>query len=326
MTQKKRIGILTYDGCMGVEVFAITDTLRIASNIAQALQQGIGTDYEIELLAVRKSSVRLAGDIEVKTVTPRGIYELIIVPGPEIRAQQNWSEKLAPFKKEFQFLRESASQGSRLASICVGSFLLAEAGLLKNKRVTTAWLFAEDFRERYPDCLLDTKEILIEDELILSTAAMSASFDLAMHLIKQLMGEKVARATARLTLLHNPRPSQAPFIDRSLMKKKNSPFSQSVESWLRTHLQAPFDLKQLAQRFLVSERTLLRRIKADTGLSPLVLLQNARIEKAKHLLCSGNTSVARIIEEVGYQDIAAFSRLFSRTVGESPAKYRRRMR
>ena len=325
MTQKQRIGILTYDGCMGVEVFAITDTLRIASNIAHALQKGLGTDYEIELLSVQKKIVCMAGDIEVRTKNPSGVYELIIVPGPEIRAQQNWSEKLAPLKKECQFLKNAALQGSRIASICVGSFILAEAGLLKGRRVTSAWLFAEEFRERYPDCHLDTNEILIEDEFILTTAAMSASFDLAMHLVKQRMGEKVARTTAKMTLLHSPRRSQAPFIDPSFIQKKSSPFSQKVESWLRAHLQEPFDLTQLAQRFLVSERTLLRRVKADTGASPLVLLQNARIEKAKQMLSSGNTSLARIMEEVGYQDVAAFSRLFSRIVGGSPATYRRRM-
>jgi AraC-like DNA-binding protein len=128
-----------------------------------------------------------------------------------------------------------------------------------------------------------------------------------------------------VSLLPPERLSQAPFVDARLLPDPRLPsFSQQVTQWLQARLTAPFALDALAAAFLVSPSTLLRRVKADTGLTPLALLQAARIERAKQLLHGSQQSVAQITEAVGYMDVASFNRLFVRLVGESPARYRRR--
>jgi transcriptional regulator GlxA family with amidase domain len=101
-------------------------------------------------------------------------------------------------------------------------------------------------------------------------------------------------------------------------------FAHSVAQWLGSRLTEAYDLERLAQAFHVSTRTLLRRVKAQTGLTPLGLLQKARVDRAKQLLVDTNWSIARITESVGYADVPTFSRLFSNQVGETPARYRRR--
>lgn len=97
-----------------------------------------------------------------------------------------------------------------------------------------------------------------------------------------------------------------------------------MAQWLNQRLQEPYSLPRLALVFHVSPRTLMRRVKAETGHSPLTLLQQARIARAKHLLQSTRWSIAKIVEAVGYTDVATFSRLFAREVGETPARYRAR--
>lgn len=101
-------------------------------------------------------------------------------------------------------------------------------------------------------------------------------------------------------------------------------FSANVKQCRKRRLAEPDDLDVLAQAFHVSSRTLLRRVKAETGQTPLALLQHARVEGAKKLLSTTTHSVAQITEDVGYSDVATFSRLFARLAGETPAKYRRR--
>ena len=157
-----------------------------------------------------------------------------------------------------------------------------------------------------------------------STGAVSAAFDLAIHLVKKTLGAEVAAATARLALLPKPRASQAPFVDSALLANSLPSFSKNVAQWLGARLAQTYDLERLALAFHVSARTLLRRVKAQTGQSPLVLLQTARVEKAKQLLSGTSWSIARITEAVGYADVPTFSRLFASRVGETPARYRRR--
>jgi transcriptional regulator GlxA family with amidase domain len=123
--------------------------------------------------------------------------------------------------------------------------------------------------------------------------------------------------------LLNQRGSQAAYIDTSMMSRPAGGFSDSVQSWLGERLAEPFDLDALAAAFHVSGRTMLRRLKEETGQTPLGYLQGERVNTAKRLLESGKLSLAQVTERVGYQDVATFSTLFKRLAGESPAQYRR---
>ena len=327
-----RIAILAYPGCMGTEIFGVADVLLIASHIAASLRRArhrpvavvAVAPFAIEVIGLAGRSVTVAGGLTVGAQRPSGRYDLLIVPGLEIARLDEWSTKLAPLRRELAFIRKTFASGTGVAAVCVGTFLLGEAGLLEGRKVTTAWLCAAQLASRYPGAFLSADAVLVEDGAVTTTGAVSSAFDLAIHLVKKTLGAEVASATARVALLPNTRASQAPFVDTAMLPSSLPAFSQSVAQWLDQRLEETYDLERLAHAFHVSARTLLRRVKAQTGKSPLTLLQQARVDKAKQLLNGSNWSVARITEAVGYADVPTFSRLFASRVGETPARYRRR--
>ena len=325
-----RIAILAYHACMGTEIFAIADVLLIATHMARAMGKVTGTPFDICVIGLTGKSVDLAGGIAVGVKRPRGVYDLLIVPGLEVSKLGQWASRLAPLKPELAFIQKTFSRGTPVASVCVGSFLLAEAGLLNGRRATTAWLFTKELARHCPTAQVSQDAVLIEDGAVTTTGAVSSAFDLAIHIVRRHLGSQVAIATARVALLQNSRSSQLPYVDETLVSPTaavpRESFSHSVKQWLSQRLTAPYELQSLAQAFHVSTRTLLRRVKTETGKSPLGLLQQARVDSAKKLLNTTAHSVARITEDVGYSDVATFSRLFVKYAGETPAKYRRRYR
>lgn len=321
-----RIAILAYAGCMATEIFAVADVLLIATHVARAMRKSASPPFEVEVVGFGGRTVTVAGGFSVGVQKPAGVYDLLIVPGLEIRRLDEWDSKLAPLRRELSFIRKSFSSGTPVASVCIGTFLLGEAGLLDGRKATTAWLCAAQLAARYPSVALSSDAVLVEDGAVITTGAVSSAFDLAIHLVKKTLGAEVATATARLALLSQPRASQAPFVDSALLGPPSLPtFAANVSQWLGARLTETYDLERLAQAFHVSTRTLLRRVKAQTGDSPLALLQQARVDKAKQLLSDSAWSIAQITEAVGYADVPTFSRLFARSVGETPSRYRRRL-
>jgi transcriptional regulator GlxA family with amidase domain len=319
-----RIAVLAYPGCMPTQLFGIADVLRIASDIGGGLGGRPQQPVEIELIGLKGRQVKVAGGQTVQVNRPVGPYDLVIVPGLGIQRPTDWPAQLAPLAREVAFIRQRFARGSAVASICVGAFLLGEAGLLHGRHVTTAWLFAGDLAARYPQARLNDDAILLEDGAVMTSGAVSAVFDMAIALVKRYWGAEVATATARVALLPSHRASQSPYVDAALIERRLPTFSNNLIQWFEARLTDRYELDKVAQAFHISGRTLMRRVKAETALSPLALLQNARIEKAKQLLKNTNWPITRIIDAVGYADTASFARLFTQRVGESPAKYRRR--
>jgi transcriptional regulator GlxA family with amidase domain len=320
-----RIAILAYPGCMGIEVFGVADVLLMANLVAQGMGKLNYHPLEVHVVGLQGSMVKAAGGIPIGIKRPRGAFDLLIVPGLEVSQSLQWPAKLARLQAELAFIRKAFARGTPVASVCVGTYLLAEAGLLDGRRATTAWIMAKDLARRYPSVTVSADAVLLEDGAVITTGAVSSTFDLAIHLVKRGLGADVATATARIALLPAQRASQAPYVDAKLITPSTlTSFSGGVAQWLGQRLAQPYDLTRLAQAFHVSSRTLLRRVKAETGASPLTLLQQARVDRAKHLLSTTNGSIPRIVEAVGYADLGTFSRLFTKLVGETPARYRRR--
>ena len=235
-----------------------------------------------------------------------------------------WDHKLSPLSRELTFIRKGFASGTPVASVRIGTFLLGEAELSAGRKATTAWQCAAEPASRYPASTLKANAVLVEDGVVTTTGAVRSAFDLTIHLAKKTLGAQIATATARLALLSQPRASQAPFVDSGLMDFASLPsFAQSVAQWLGTRLTETYDLESAGTRFHVSTRTLLRGVQAQTGDSPLAMLQQARVDKAKQLLNGSALSIAQITEAEGYVDVPTFQRLFANRVGEMPARYRR---
>lgn len=319
----KKIDVLAYHGCMGMEVFGLCDTLLLANRVARAIRGAAAEPlFGVRVTSLAGGTVLAAGGLSIGTRKYRASQNLLVVPGMEIGDRDGFTRPQQPLAPEVKAIAKAFARGAPVASMCVGAFLLAEAGLLDGRRATTSWMFAADLARRFPQARVDPAAMLVEDGGVTTTGSFTATFDLAMQLIRQAATPNEARAVARMGLL-NQRSSQAPYLDTSLAARPSGRFSDNVQGWLRARLAEPYALGRLAAAFHVSGRTMLRRLNAETGQSPLAYLQGERINMAKRLLESGALSLAQVTERVGYLDVATFSTLFKRLAGQSPAQYRR---
>lgn len=319
----RKINVLAYDGCMGMEVFGFCDTLLLANRVAAAIRGEVAEPlFDVRITSVAGGAVLAAGGVAIDTRKLRASRDLLVIPGMDIGDRHGCTRPHEKLAAEVKTIARAFARGAPVASMCVGAFLLAEAGLLDGRRATTAWMFADDLARRFPLARVDASAMVVADGGVTTTGSFTATFDLAMQLIRETAAPKEARAVARMALL-SPRGSQAAYIDTSMAARPSGRFSDNVHSWLGERLAEPYDLTALAAAFHVSARTMLRRLKAETGQTPLEYLQGERINTAKRLLEAGSLSVAQITERVGYLDVATFSTLFKRLTGQSPAQYRR---
>jgi transcriptional regulator GlxA family with amidase domain len=248
--------------------------------------------------------------------------DVLIVPGFELSPTLDLDATLANLGPEAASIRSQAASGTAVVSICVGAFLVAEAGLLDGRQATTSWLFADRFARRYADVRLRPESLVVTDRGVTTTAAFSAMYDFALQFIREHDGPRVARSTARIALVDDARSTQAPYVDPGLIPTVGREFSLSVKRWLDQNLSARYDLPTLAQEFHVSTRTMLRRFGDEAGETPLAYLQTVRVRRARHLLETTDRTVASIAADVGYGDPGAFSGIFARHTGQRPREYR----
>jgi len=318
-----RIDVLAYDGCFAAEIVGLMDVLTIANAVSAALMPGTNAPFQARITSVRGGQITAAGGIVLSTHAARRRPDQLVVPGFAFAQMDELEDRLGSWSAELAYLRRTADGTVRIASVCVGAFLLGEAGLLDGRAVTTSWLFASQLARRYPKATVHTTDVIAHDGMITTAGAFSAGHDLELDLVRGHAGDKVARATSNLTLLPARRTTQAPFVDETLMLVPHATFADDVRNWLRRRLSSPYDLDQLATAFNVSPRTMLRRFAAQTGQTPLSFLQGARVAAARRLLENSELSVGEITRQVGYGDAPTFRKLFIAVVGLAPSEYRR---
>ncbi|MFF9783002.1 GlxA family transcriptional regulator [Streptomyces nigrescens] len=314
-----RLGVLAYPGCFASEVFGVPDLLAMATHVAAA-QGAPQPAYETSVISPRRRVIASGGSVlDVSAMRP---VDVLIVPGFELSPTLDLDAALANLGPEVASIRSQAASGNAVVSICVGAFLVAEAGLLDGRKATTSWLFADRFARRYADVRLRQESLVVTDRGVTTTAAFSAMYDFALQLIREHDGPRVARSTARIALVDDARSTQAPYVDPELIPPVGSEFSLSVKRWLDQNLSTRYDLPTLAQEFHVSTRTMLRRFGDEAGETPLAYLQTVRVRRARHLLETTDRTVASIATDVGYRDPGAFSDIFARHTGQRPREYR----
>lgn len=311
-----RIGVLAYPGCFASEVFGVPDLLTMATHIAGPDHAG----YEVSIVSPRRR-VAASGGAALGVSSLRDV-DVLVVPGFELSSGLDVDAKLASLAPEVAAIRSHATAGNVVVSICVGAFLLAQAGLLQGRRATTAWLFADELARRCPDADVRPERLVVTDTGVTTTAAFSAMYDFALELIREHSGARVARTTARVALVDDARSSQTPYVDAHLLPRPGNEFSRRVMRRLDQNLAARYDLVALADTFNVSTRTLLRRFADETGRSPLGYLQSSRVRRARHLLETTGRTVASISAAVGYRDAGTFAALFAQHTGRRPRDYR----
>ncbi|MFD6185780.1 GlxA family transcriptional regulator [Streptomyces goshikiensis] len=221
-------------------------------------------------------------------------------------------------------LRRAAARGTRIASICVGAFVLAATGLLDGLRATTHWMAAPALAARYPGIEVDADVLYIDNGQLLTSAGAAAGLDLCLHLIRRDHGSAVAADAARLSVMPLEREGgQAQFIVHEQPPTPHGSELEPLLRWMEENVHHELSLDEIAGRAGMSMRTLNRRFREQTGTSPLQWLHRARIRQAQYLLENTGHPVERIASQVGFGSPTAFRDRFRRVTGTSPNAYRR---
>ncbi|MDX2647960.1 GlxA family transcriptional regulator [Streptomyces sp. NPDC001902] len=224
-------------------------------------------------------------------------------------------------------LRAAAANGTRIASVCAGAFVLAATGLVDGLRITTHWVGARRLAELHPEVTVDPDVLYVDNGQFLTSAGAAAALDLCLHMIRKDHGSAVAADAARLSVMPLEREGgQAQFIVHEQPPAPAGTTMEPLLRWLEENADRELALEDIAAHAGTSTRTLNRRFREQTGTTPLQWLHRARVRRAQYLLETTDHSVDRIAVQAGFGSPTAFRERFKRVVGTSPHAYRRAFR
>src|SRR5580698_3047898 len=320
-----RISILALEGLFDTGLTVLLDAFSLANKFS-ALQMGGAVKFDVSVVGVRKRVRSGQGlSIPVKAITPALKPEWVIVPALGTGRPEQLIPALArrDVIQATAQLRKWYDAGAQIAASCIGTFILAEAGLLDGREATTTWWLAPLFRRRYPKVLLDESRMLVPSDIGVTAGAAMGHLDLALWLIRKASPE-LAAVVSRY-LLADIRSSQAAYIIPNHLAQAD-PLILRFEQWARKNLKAGFSLQDAAKALATSARTLQRRCEAVLGKSPLAYFQDLRVERARSLLPGSGLDVDAIAAEVGYVDGATLRTLLRQRLGRGVRELRSDLR
>lgn len=313
--------MLAVENVFDTGLATVLDAFQTANELA-SLSGLSSSRFDVTVVGVRKS-VRTAQGFTVP-VRPAGkrVPDCVVVPAIGFKMPDPLQRALArpDIRDATAVLRRWAEGGATMSAACIGTFVLAETGLLDDHDATTTWWLAPLFRSRYPRVRLDESHMLVKSGHVVTAGAALSHMDLALWLIRQ-HSPKLAAITAKY-LIVDSRPTQSAYVLTDHLIH-NDPLVERFERWARTRLAQGFSLDDAARAVASSKRTLARRMHAVLGKSPLAYFQSLRVERAVHLLKTGDESVDEIAARVGYADGVTLRTLLRRHLGYGIREIRR---
>ncbi|TDB81685.1 GlxA family transcriptional regulator [Micromonospora sp. KC721] len=283
-----------------------------------------GADYRLEFVSadpgelLSAQGLRLAG-LDPLPATAAG--DLILVPGPRLRPPTP-EHPLVP-AAVLPWLRSAVRDGARVASVCTGAAVLAEAGLLAGRRCTTHWSLIDAMRRRYPDAKVKEAVLYVHDGPVSTSAGIAAGIDLALSLVERDHGPALAAAVARQLVVYLRRDGAQGQISPFLAHRAHlHPAVHRVQDHIAQHLDAPHTLDELARLAHLSPRGLTRAFTATIGCTPLEYQQRLRLELAANLLAETDLTIEAVAARCGFRDARHFRRLYAARHGVPPSAAR----
>jgi transcriptional regulator GlxA family with amidase domain len=267
---------------------------------------------------VSSSGVRLAPDHVVGKDADCAIDTLLVAGCPN-------ATEIVPDPVVLKWLRRIASKARRFGSVCSGAFLLAAAGLLDGRRVTTHWAVARALAEAYPEVEVDEDAIHVRDGQLRTAAGVTAGLDLAISLIEEDLGREIAQQVASQLVMFFKRPGgQLQFSRKGEAAPVGRSALQEIQRWVAANPASDHSVATLAKRMDVSPRHFARMFRTEVGMTPAAWVEVARVEAARRLLEDGHEMPKQVAAHCGFADADVLRRAFMRRVGITPAEYRRR--
>jgi len=304
-----RIGFIVYPAFSPMNL-AVTSVFEIANwKVGSAA-------YEVTLLSEQGGPIATSLGSKIQTSSfKRRTFDTLIIAG-SIAAP-------AATPGLLNYLRSAVHRTARIASVCTGALVLAEAGLLDGRRATTHWQFARNMQRRYPNIDVKEDRIFIIDGPIWTSAGMSAGVDLALALLENDLGDEIARAVAKILVVYHRRAGGQSQFSTLLDLDATSDRVQTALTYAKQHLSKPLSVNDLAKAAFLSPRQFSRLFREETGRSPAKAIEQLRVESARLMMEAGRFSAEEIARKNGFGNRERMRRSFVRAFGQPPQAIQR---
>lgn len=306
-----QIGLLDYPGAQLAAIHGLTDLFSAANRF-------IASERHFQVTHWKPNAAGSAMDTNSPLATPVELSCIIIPPSLGQAPPQDASDLVAGW------ILRNHKAGAVVCSVCAGAFVLASTGLLHGRTITTHWALDAPFRARFPDSDLQTDRLLINDNDIITAGGIMAWTDLGLNLIDRFAGPSTMLSVARLFLIDPGAREQSYYSIFSPVLNHGDKAILKVQHCLQLRFNEKLNIDILSKVAGLSERTFLRRFHKATSHKPTTYLQLLRVGKAREMLERTALSFNEIAWKVGYEDAAAFRKIFFRQIGTNPGEYRRR--
>lgn len=307
-----RIGVAVVDGCFASGVSALLDVLGTAEVLRDTVDPGIES-IEVEVMAPRARVTASNGMIVPASSTLgelRGVDVAVVAALGAISAPGAVEALGSSHGSRLVRSLATLDPDAVVAGACTGSFALAEAGLLDHHRATTSWWLGPEFRKRYGNVDLDMESMVVADRQRITAGAAFAHIDLALALVHRISGDLADRVARFLVV--DQRPAQSMYTAIGHLDLAD-PLVVDFERHVRAHLVDAQNIADVAASIGATRRTLERRVRACLGLSPIEMVQQLRVERARHLLATTDLSVDHVATLVGYANASTLRNLLRRS-------------
>jgi transcriptional regulator GlxA family with amidase domain len=312
----------------GVQILDVTGPLEVFGSAARLLAGRGGNRkpaYRVEIVASRagaltcSSGMRLVAERALRSIRT-GIDTLLVAGG-------TGTAEAVRDRALLQWLRAMAPRVRRLGSVCSGSFVLAEAGLLDGRRATTHWAWCGTLASRYPGITVAPDPIFVRDGDVYTSAGVTAGMDLALALVEEDHGRELALEVARQLVMFLRRPGgQSQFSAQLAVQTADREPLRDLQAWITDHPDADLSVPALARRVAMSPRNFARVFTREVGMTPARFVESVRVEAARRRLEESAHGVERVAAACGFGTAESMRRAFLRTVRVPPAAYRHRFR
>lgn len=308
------IAIINYPGALKSAVFGFEEIFQLTNRLCGENQNKLRFNTEI----VSSNSLPCSPDNNGERHLQKMFKAIIIPPGIDSKFYE------AQNKKIISWLQQRHSEGTIMCSVCAGIFILAKTGLLTGRIITTHWGIASMFHDSYPDVLIDTDKILINDGDIITAGGLMAWLDLAIELVAQFAGNKIMLQLAKQMVVDSGYREQRYYKCFIPKLDHNDKAILNTQHYIQKNFHTAISVLHLAEISCLSERMFLRRFSKVTNMKPTQYIQTLRVQKACELIETTDHTFSTISHKVGYEDLSAFRKIFSRITGLTPRDFKKR--
>ncbi|MGE8553213.1 MAG: GlxA family transcriptional regulator [Chryseobacterium jejuense] len=320
-TEIKNIALLVLPQVQLLDVAGPCDVFTAANLFSPDDKTGL--KYQVHLISGTSDKI-IYSSSGIPLPCTHTIYDIdfpvdtFLVAGTDLRTLDNINPDL------YAYLQNVIGRIRRIGSVCVGAFVLAKAGLLKGKQVTTHWKYADMLQRMYPDLEVNVNPFFIQDQGIYTSGGVSSGIDLALALLEEDFGKPIASEVAKHLVLHLKRPGvQSQFGNAVSDYEMLSSFTKEIRDLLKDKLSQAISIEFMAESVHMSVRNFSRVFLKESGMTPGKFLEKMRLDQAKNMLEYTDMSIDMIAEKCGFSTVVSLRRLFLKYLSISPAQYRK---